>query len=401
MAGNQITETYVILDEMALKPGMIATRSLIEFDRNRIYNLGLFTQVELFYDSLGTIGFLYVDLRERWYVIPFPIFGFRDGDPKRAYYGAGLLHNNVAGKNKRLALSFALGDDPVAGISFMDPLLHRDARLFGSASVSYSHVRNKSEDEAAEGGEYDEDHFSANVLLGKRLSLFQTGAVSLGYRSVSTDAYRPGRTVDPSGNDRYLVASLQFTHDTRDLAEYATQGALIAASATQNGVGESHLSYSRFALDLRGFLPLGDAFILAGRGFGSFAAGGTVPVYGRTLFGFGERIRGHYRDVTEGEHLLHAGAELRFLVLPPRTVYMSTLPLPEQFRVWRFGIACALFGDAGTTWFRGEPVGLRRISSGVGGGVHFLLPYGLVARIEYAINDAHRGEWIIDFRSAI
>jgi outer membrane protein assembly factor BamA len=399
--GNEKTESYVILDEMTIRKGSLVTPALLDYDRNRIYSLGLFTRVDLWYDSLGSLHFLSVDVRERWFFVPYPMFGFRDGDPKRPYYGAGVVHTNVAGRNQKLYATLVLGHDPSAGLSFVDPLLDRDARLFGAVSVSYSRPLNKSSREAELTGPYSEDHFLISGTLGKRFSLHRTVGLTLGFRSVVIPQYLPGRTASPEGRDLFLWGGLSFTHDTRDLAEYASRGFYAGFSVTQNGFGESAVSYTRTAGDLRGYLPLGSGLSVATRAFASIASGGTVPTYGRTYFGYGERIRGFYTEVAEGEDLLLASAEIRFALLPARTIQAGGLPIPEEFTVWRFGVSLALFADAGTTWFHGEPVGLRTLCSGAGGGIHFLLPYSVVARVEYARNSAHRGEWILAFRGAI
>ena len=39
--------------------------------------------------------------------------------------------------------------------------------------------------------------------------------------------------------------------------------------------------------------------------------------------------------------------------------------------------------------------------SGYGGGVHFLLPYGYVVRVEYAWNDYRQGEIVFDLRGSL
>jgi outer membrane protein assembly factor BamA len=131
------------------------------------------------------------------------------------------------------------------------------------------------------------------------------------------------------------------------------------------------------------------------------SSGGIVPTYGRTYFGYGERIRGFYNEVAEGEDLLLASAEIRFALLPARTILVPGLPIPEEFTIWRFGVSLALFADAGTTWLHGEPLSLHTLCSGAGAGVHFLLPYSVVARVEYARNSAHQGQWILGFRGVI
>ncbi len=401
ISGNEKTKSYVILDEMALRKGTVVTPALLEYDRSRIYSLGLFTRVDLWYDSLGTIRFLLVDVRERWYFIPFPTFGFRDGDPKKPYYGAGILHTNVAGRNQKLYAALTLGYDPNASVSFVDPLLSRRAGLYGAISLSYSHARNKSALEEALTGEYHVTQFSAGGTLGRRFSLHETAGISLGYTSVAVPQYYPGRTVSSDGRDGFLWGTLSFTHDSRDLSEYATRGLFAALSVTQNGFGESVLSYTRTTADLRGYAPLGAGFSLAARLYSSMVAGGEVPTYGRAFFGYGDRIRGFYNDIAEGDDIALASSEVRFAVLPARTIEITGLPIPEQFTIWRFGISLVLFADAGTTWFRGESPGLRTLCSGAGAGIHFLLPYSAIARLEYARNSAHRGEWILGFRGAI
>jgi outer membrane protein assembly factor BamA len=401
ISGNEKTKDYVILDEMTLRKGAVVTPARLDYDRNRIYSLGLFTRVDLWYDSLGTTRFLFVDVRERWYFIPFPTFGFRDGDPKRPYYGAGVLHTNVAGRNRKLYAAFTLGADPSVNLSFLDPLLFREASLYGGLSLSYSHPKNKSSLAAALTGNYSENHFSLGGTLGKRFSLHETAGITLGYSSVKVPDYYPGRTANPSGSDKFLWGTLSFTHDSRDLIEYATRGLFAGFTVTRNGFGESVVSYTRTSADFRTYLPLSAGLTLASRAFGSMMFGGDVPAYGRMYFGYGERIRGFYNEVAEGEDLVLLSSELRIALLPARTIQVSGLPIPEEFSVWRFGISLAVFADAGTTWFRGEPLGVRGFCSGVGTGIHFLLPYSAVARVEYALNSAHHGEWILGFRGAI
>jgi outer membrane protein assembly factor BamA len=401
ISGNAKTKDYVILNEMTLKPGMLATAELIEFDRNRIYSLDLFTRVDIFYDSLAASHFLFVDVSERWYIIPLPLFGFRDGDPKKPYYGAGLLHNNFQGRNQKLLGFFTLGYNPSFALSFLDPLLDKDNNLYFRGNTSYSIIRNKSEIESAITGDFDERHYELNLTLGKRFNLYETAGVEAGYQVVSVGSYRPGRTASSNGRDHFITAGVNYTYDSRDLREYASRGKFVRLSITKLGFGEGDLNFTRFGVDMRTYLPLPLDFTFAARVYGSIISGGMVPTYSRAYFGYGERIRGYFRTVFEGEDLLGSSLELRFPLLKPRTIRFSAIPIPEEFAIWRFGISLALFGDTGVTWFRGQGITLSSFSSGYGGGIHFLLPYGFVARTEYAFNEYFKGQFIFDLRTAI
>jgi outer membrane protein assembly factor BamA len=401
IAGNEKTKDYVILNEMTLRPGSVATPEAIEFDRNRIYSLGLFTRVDIFYDMLEGQRFLYVEVRERWYLIPLPLFGFRDGDPKKLFFGGGLLHNNVGGRNQKLFAALVFGYNPSASLFFSDPLIDRENGLFFSVNLSYSRVRNQSEAASALTGDFDELHYDIGASLGKRLSLYQTAGITLGFQRIQVDDYFPGRTVSPSGHDGFLYASASYSYDSRDLREYASQGGLISLFITKSGFGETELSFTRFGADLRRYTPLPLNLVFAARAFGTGVSGGPVPTYARSYFGYGERIRGYYNTVFEGENILGTTLELRYPLLQARTITVTALPLPPEFSVWRFGVSAALFGDAGVVWFRGDRLQLRSFASGYGAGLVFLLPYSYVVRLEYALNEYRRGQFIFNLRGAI
>jgi outer membrane protein assembly factor BamA len=399
ISGNTSTREYVILNEMSLKPGATPTHEAIQYDRARIYSLGLFTRVDILLDTLGTRQALRVTVSERWHYFPVPIVGFRDGDPSRAYYGLGFRHNNFRGRNQKLFGSAVFGYNPSAQLSFYEPLIDAGRRLSFSTGASFSRVRNRSEIEANATGDFEELHYDLAVGLGKRLSLFETVSFSLAYQVVEISSYRPSRTVSPTGIDRFFTAGAGYSYDTRDLGEYASRGRFIGLTAYRYGLGTSEVSFTRFNADLRTYIPLGASFTLAGRVTGSIIAGDAVPSYAHAYFGYGERIRGYFKTVLEGEDLLGSSVELRYTLLPLRVFRMTGTFLPDEFTVWQFGISLALFADAGTTWFRHEPLTMNGVLAGYGAGIRFLLPYGIVARTEYAINNQRRGEFILDFRS--
>lgn len=394
VTGNETTRPYVILNEMFLRPGSEVTTAAIEYDRRRIYSLGLFTRVDILYDSLGGKRYLLVDVNERWYLFPVPILGFRDGDPKRLYFGAGLVHNNLGGRNQKLFASIILGYDPSIGLSFLEPLVEPEHRLSLGVGASFSRVSNKS----MTSGDFRNNMYDLHATLGKRFGLYTTLAFTIGYEVVAVSAHSPGRTVSPTGKDAFLYSSASITHDTRDLIEYPMAGAFANAQVTKFGAGESMVNYLRYGSDVRLFVPLVSTLTLAARAAGSAVSGGSIPLYARTYFGYGERIRGHFSEVMEGEDLLTGSLELRWAVLPAVTVFMRELPLPMEFKVWRFGITLSAFADAGAVWFRRDGLQIDDFRRGQGIGVNFLLPYSYVARIEYAWNERWRGQWILDLR---
>ncbi|MCK5573107.1 MAG: BamA/TamA family outer membrane protein [Bacteroidetes bacterium] len=401
VAGNTSTEKYVILNEMSLKPGSPVTQEEMDYDRDRIYSLGLFTRVEIYYDSLATQRFLYVDVRERWHLIPIPIFGFRDGDPKKIFFGGGILHNNLRGRNQKLLAYLTLGYDPSFSVSYYDPLFDHENRLSFSASLSYNRIRNRSEIQEELWGEFDENHYNASVGLGKRFSLYQSANVSAGYKLLKVSEYRPGRTVSTDGTDSFVHITLSYTYDSRDLFEYPTRGTFLQIFVTKQGLGFGPVNFARYGVDVRKYFMLPLKLTLVLRLKGSVVSGGEVPTYAQAYYGYGERIRGYFYTVFQGEDIVGGTVEFRYPLFPATTYHVTFIPLPPEFAYWRFGIGLALFGDTGTTWFRGEKLTWRFLYSGFGGGLDFLLPYSLVVRLQYAWNNHFQGQFILDLRKPV
>lgn len=399
LLGNSHTKDFVILREMSLREGARITQQQIDFDKNRIYSLGLFNQVEVgIIPGVDSAATLLVSVHERWYIFPYPIFGLKDRDWSKAFYGFGILHNNFLGRNQKIFTSFVFGFDPSVRLSYRNPFLNEDGTNSLTATTAYSTVRNRSLLAQTGAGNFDEHHFSVGLSIGWRFGISHALWLSPVYEVVDVSEYQPGRTISADGKDYFPILGLGYAYDTRDLFEYPSRGSLTQFTVTKFGIPGNELDIVRYAADLRKYVPLGERFVVQGRVFGGLAAAGKTPSYNRTYFGYGERIRGHFKEVMEGENIAGISAELHYSLLPAR--FFKVGFLPEQFSVWKFGLSAAAFADAGTVWFRGQPFALDRFAKGYGVGLHFLLPYSAVVRLEYAWNEVRRGEFIVDLGAA-
>jgi outer membrane protein assembly factor BamA len=392
--GNERTKEHVILREMSLNVGDTITSTSIEYDRNRIYNLQLFNRVDIDYTVEGREATVFVRVWERWYIFPIPILGFKYRDTKKLYYGLGFVHNNFRGRNEKLMASFALGFDRWVSVMYQNPKLTENDDIFFRIAASLSRVQNQNVSQ----GLYNQSVAGVEATFGKRYGLHHSLLGLVGYRKWSVTNPAPGRTASATGVDEFVTIGGRYTYDARDLREYAADGSFVSFHATKLGVGESSVDLVRVGYDVRHFQPLGLADASLGvRMFGSFTMGGIVPSYLFAYFGYDERIRGHFKSVMEGEQVLGQSVELRVPLLAPRYFVMNNLPVPAGFRVWRFGVSLGVFADAGRIWFREQGMGSQPWVGGVGGGLHFLLPYSVVVRTEYAVNRNGDGEFVLDF----
>ena len=114
--GNRLTRDQIILRELSLRKGdliySLDLPEIIDLDKKKLINTRLFNTVEIRTMELeeNKIDVL-IDLSERWYTFPSPIFELSDRnfnewwtnynhDFKRVNYGLRLYQFNMRGRNE-------------------------------------------------------------------------------------------------------------------------------------------------------------------------------------------------------------------------------------------------------------------------------------------------------------
>lgn len=389
--GNETTEDFVILREMGNVPGDTLDLGRLKYDENRIYSLGLFNRVEIEHSTEGDQADLLVRVHERWYFYPFPVLGIKYGKLANAFYGLGVVHTNFRGRNERLLFEFALGFDRWVRLIYQTPRLTKDDDIYFRGSLSLARVQNLNPDR----GLYQQRTYGGQVNFGKRFGLYRLFQITGGYEVWEVSNAISGGTLTPGGRDEFFNTGLNYTYDSRDVREYPTDGVLLNLVATKYGFGGSMVDFLRYGAETNVFVQLSSDVTIAGRAHGQFSAGGPVPSYRYVYFGYGDRIRGYFGRVLEGENRVGGSVELRVPLLLPRYYEFPYSPLP-QFSLWRYGLYAGIFADFGKAWFRKEGFSGRHWYSGFGAGLHFLLPYSLVVRAELAVNPEWEAEFILD-----
>ncbi|MCX7984792.1 MAG: hypothetical protein N3A63_07820 [Bacteroidetes bacterium] len=390
--GNTITKDYVILREMTLQPGDTITPRALEHDKNQIYNLGLFNRVDLTYSQ----DTLYVDVVERWYFFPFPVVGFQYNDFQKLYYGFGVMHNNLRGRNEKLLFTIGWGYDRWITLEYNAPYLTQHNDYFVSLLITLQKTHNLS----VLGGEYENDNMSVRCSLGKRWGLYHRFNVTGGYDVWEVNEPLAGRTLSMKGRDAFPVLGIHYRYDTRNNKEYTTSGTLVKGTITKYGSRSFLVDLVCYEYDIRHFYPIVREGGVGFRSTASILSGGISPPYLRMFFGFSERIRGHYFRKYEGERRFLVSSEIRFPMLTPRHISFPVFGM-SQFTQMRYGVYWVFFGDAGKIWYRTQRITQQPILAGVGCGFHVLLPYAVCVRLEGAINEHHQSElyfaWDVSF----
>jgi len=400
--GNSITKPYVITRELPFKQHDTVSSAKIEEGRKKLVDTGLFTDVLTQNEPVGgdTIDLL-IYVREKWYIWPYPVAGFRDRDWSKFYAGAGAVDLNFRGAAERLAFAFALGYDPFVGVIYRNPAVGNDKRYLFGIGGSYSRGSNFGLESGFSNGEYNDDFGSIYIEGGRRLGEHVTATAQLGYNYVGANSTEySGLVVSPTGKDIFSSLKLRYVYDDRDFISYASSGMRTDIEYEKFGLGESQVNFARFAFDLRNYFEVISPIVAAVRIHGNLAEGPVIPPYDLVYYGYYERIRGMFNDTLVGESLAGANVEIR-IPLIKELVINFPFEILKQYISNRIGIYWTFFGDAGETSGKSLEMSLHRLVYGYGGGLSLALPYNIVIQADYARGSDGHWEFILDFGETI
>lgn len=398
LSGNKITEPYVILEELTFKRGDTISRKDLDFNRERIYSLGIFTRVEIIPGYKDPLSDIHIKVEESWYIWPIPFVDLKDKDFKKVVFGMDVSINNFMGRNESLGLRFATGYDTELKIKYNVPYLLRKEKLFMNLELSYSKTTNKSIIATnILGKEFDQKVGIAQFALGKRIDLFDYLTTFAGFQYFETPEFvqsislREGERID-----RVFYLGLQYLYDSRDLAQFPLQGRWGLLNFVSKGLSLNTVNYNIMTVDYKEFWPVWNDLNIKWRLTSRHTFGNVIPYYEYSFLGYSDRVRGHYFEKTEGHTMVLSSVELRHPILKELNLQFDFPILPKELFTYRVAIYAQLFADAGLAKFRGEPFSLKAVQKGWGFGLTFLvLPYNL-GRIEIAFDEDFRSQFILD-----
>ena len=388
IVGNDHTRSEVIERELLFEHGKLVNDSLLNLSKNRLENLWLFNRVEFFPMENGDSTSILISVTERLYLFPYPEFKVEDRDWDKLTYGIGLAHDNFRGGNEKLYLSAQFGHRPGYKFAYHNPWIGREWHLTGSLFIQKYSIPNRIE-------EFDENHLYMAVSFGKYWTRNFSTRISFYRDDIKVGSDYKDFLFSPKNQEVNDGIYLSAILDTRDLYAYPRKGFYLGLNYKKSGLFNVNLDYSVYRLDVRKYFSM-KKLVLASR-LNTIQSTGTLPIYDKIFLGFAERVRGHFSEVQSGNHLLSAGMALRYPLMALRYYSMPTVLLPESStKNMKFGINGGLFAETGIVWNRPEEFQQNQFISGFGFGLHFLLPYIEVLRLDMAFNEQFNHEFIVE-----
>jgi outer membrane protein assembly factor BamA len=414
--GNKTTHDRIISRELSLKQGdTISSKriaAVLDMDQRKIYNLRLFNTVELRWLELTNgIADLLVEVNERWYTFPVPIFELSDRnfnewwqnyghDFGRVNYGLRLYRYNFRGRNETLRFTAQFGYTRKFELSYRIPYIDRQQRHGLIFDFNYGEPKNLAYFTEDHKLQFIEEKKTVKELLGFgvsytfRKSFYETHSLSFTYhndRVIDTIAYlNPNYYKEGDTRQQYAAVTYAFNSEHRDVVAYPLKGYQFTVFAQRTGLlldsdvnqWELNLTYSRFS-------DLGRKFYLSNFTAGYFSSPNKQPYTFFSALGYRKLlVKGYEVYVIEGPRFFLNKTTLRKRIFS-RTWRLEDMPI-EQFRHFPLSIYLKGYFDWGYVenypYYEERLLNTRlsdRLLVGSGGGLDIVTAYDAVIRLEY------------------
>ncbi len=419
--GNKRTRENIILRELTLKAGdsiaNVDVPRVIERDEKKLFNLHLFNSAEirLLEREPGKADLL-VEVNERWYTFPVPIFQLADRnfnewwenynhDFKRVNYGLKLYQYNMRGRNETLTLTAQFGYLRRFELSYRVPYLDKRQKqglVFQTDFIDAKNVSYRTEDHKLIFLETDKvlrNTRGIGLTYTYRNSFYNHHRLGYQFRSTTiTDSLfqrNPDYLGQENQSQKYDLLSYEFISEHRDVIAYPLKGYQLSFFVQKVGFA---ISDDLEKLDVRisyaQYIDLKKNFFLSNLTFAYWSNKNNIPYFNYSAMGYGRIfVRGFEVNVIEGPWYFLNKTTLKKRIFS-RTYSISGTSL-KQFKYIPLSIYIKTYGDLG--YVENYPAYSEsipplnstlsnRLIAGTGAGLDIVTSYDTVLRFEYSLN---------------
>ena len=431
ITGNKITKMSVITRELVIHEGdtlsIDVLERALERTRENLMNTTLFNFVTINYQKYGKKQIaVIIDLTERWYILPVPIFELVDrnfnewvksGDFSRVNYGFYLNWDNFRGMNEALRFQFRWGYSQRIGLSYTIPFINKNQQEGISLGAAYS--RNREVGYYVEDSKQllykDDENFVRKEIYGgirytRRQGFYNTSNFTVEYRynhiedtvaALNPVYFGSGRTVQ-----QLISIAWMFRRDRRDYKIYPLKGYLLDFEVVKNGTGllENEPDLLYLSTNVKYFKQLEKRWYFASSVKGKLSGQSDAPYFNQRGFGFGnDFVRGYEYYVVPGQNYVLTRNTIKFALVPTQIISLPFSVL-EKFRTIPYALYLNANFDCGYVrdrqFEKDNPLS-NKWQFGYGAGIDYVTYYNLVFRVEYSFNKFGENGFFLHFTAPI
>ncbi len=427
ISGNKTTKTGIVTREFLLHEGDSLPVKLIaeklKLTRQNLLNTSLFLFVDIFTASPSPgVMDVYINLRERWYIWPMPIFELADRnlnewwlrkDLNRTNYGLFLVKDNFRGRGEQVQFLFRAGYSRRYGLYYNIPYINKNktsginiqATYSRNHEIAYQSMNNRLQFFKDKEQDVREE---LGIMLGYtyRRNLYNTHVLSSEFRKASiADTIAKINTdyfLNSDSSFQFVGVTYKFKHDRRDIAAYPLKGYYydLEVCHKHTGKGSTVNNIGHVIASYRQHVQLASRFYFAASIKGKLSSSARQPYYLLRALGYStDFVRGYELYVQDGKHYTLVKTNFKYNLLRERKVELPMIGL-EKFSTVPIAMYLNLFSDLGYVWgqpgFSQNPQN-NTLLIGSGIGLDYVTYYNMVLRAEYAINREKESGFYLHF----
>ncbi len=430
ISGNKKTKPYIITRELLFHHGDTVfknniSKSLKESYEN-IFNTSLFNFVTI--DTNIVYGYflnIKINVIERWYLWPFPVFEFadrnfnswlKDSDFSKLNYGLYLVQENFRGRNETLKFLLRFGYEQRYVIFYEAPYINKKQTLGIAIDAGYSQSHeipvstiNDTLHFFKDENIYPKKEFFSSFSLIHRKCIHNTH-----YLSFSFSDYKFADTLlkispDYSYNNQteinFLSLIYKYKSDFRDYKHYPLNGYYFDIVAKKTGLGLfDGIDLFSLLSTFRKFWKLSNRFYYASGITAKFSSKAFQPYFIQRGLGY-ERdfVRGYEFYVVDGQNFGLLKTNLKYELLSKKVTTLNFIKTQKFNKVY-YSFYLNLFTDLAfvedNQFFKNNSLS-NELLVGYGVGLDFVTYYDVVIRLEFSINRIGEKGFFVHFRAPI
>lgn len=420
--GNFRTRDRIVLREMTLHVGdtvrLVDLPGRVAWDQRNISNTNLFvtvdvaTQQSVPADSTQPGLFdLTVTMKERWYLIAYPVFDLADRnfnewwydrghDFRRVIYGGRLSYKNVTGTNDRLQIEIVRGFLDRTVLSYTKPYIDRAQRIGLRADLGYitnNEIPYRTQADKwvyVKADNVVRERKYASLALTHRRGLYHYHSLEVrySYNTIADTIARlnPDYFLDGRRTQQYSSLTYGYRYDRRDNVAFPLRGTLFSTTVSASGLLPSdNFQFLDLSSSLMHYFPMGGRFYGAWGLRARSTWPNRQPYYNlRGLGNATDMVRGYELYVIDGQQFGIWRNSLRYQLFNTRK-QLNWLHV-RQFNTVPVAAYLTAFADAGyvksTVAEQYQSQLANRLLVGTGVSLDVVTYYNLVMRFSGSIN---------------
>ena len=427
--GNKKTKDFIIERELTLESGkyyMICdTARLIESSEINLTNTNLFNYNEITIVNNGIDYTLMVDVTERWYVWPNPIFKVQERNfaawwdnghnLNRANYGMFISHYNCRGRREKLDLRLQLGYSKTIGLDYDIPMFKKMGNWGGHLNYSFItrheipytvdndrwvFLNLENEIVRKENTAYLEIYYRQGFYAKHRM-LVDYKNIQLSDTVAQLNPYYLGNNHNKLS---YFTLMYQYRIDKRNDKDFPLKGHYLEAEVIKNGVGLlSDVDALYGQAEWKHFFNIHKKLYGAYGLRGKMSTNNFQSFYVERYLGRHELPRAYDQYVIVGQSYYCFKSNLRYEVFNNSNIQLPLINNPK-FGKLHLANYISTFFDFGRVWdntsYRNTTLSNVNLYS-YGLGLETTTYYDAVLRIEYSRNHLRKSRFFIHFTAPI